>query len=152
MTGSAIQVRYNLFKIILVGFIKISKQLTVDIEYGSNATLIEYRNNDFRIGTAAAGDMTGKPVHIRNNDGLRNRPAVSAYTLSFPDSCAGQGSLKRPQYQFFANHAVKAYPKPAELFADSCGHIGHIGYRVVFALQQGPDLRQQRFVLFLSCS
>jgi len=85
----------------------------VNIENAKNPAILPQRNDQFGPRCGVAGYVTGKGVHIRNNNRLllRHRHATDAFSNANADT--GGLALKGPQNQFGAC-CEKIEPHPVE--------------------------------------
>ena len=63
-------------------------------------------------------------------------PSCAANSFAEADAGAGNGTLKRTQYEFILFHKVKAYPKETESLFERCCNVGKIGYEIRFRTYQ----------------
>ena len=107
-------IRANLFQIACVDSVEAIQCITVDIQHPDNFPLLEDWYYYFRFRVRTTGYVSGKLLYIRNNQCTGFFPSGSANSSAKADASAGNGALKRTQYEFFLFHKVKAYPEETE--------------------------------------
>ena len=129
-------IRTNLFQIACVDGVETIQFITVNIQHSNDFTLLEDRYYYFRFRVRTTGYVSGKLFYVRNNQCPGLFPSCAANSSAEADAGAGNGTLKRTQYEFILFHKVKAYPKETEsLFERRC-NVGKVSYEIRFRTYQ----------------
>src|SRR5689334_20129683 len=92
--------------------------------------------------------MSRKFFNVGHDDRFSPLPARAAYTATFLNAGAGNGSLERSKYKLIVFYNIKANPKPTELFFQCACNISQVCDQIRFAIYQRFYLWNQRIVLF----
>ena len=101
-------IRTNLFQIACVDGVETIQFITVNIQHSNNFTLLEDRYYYFRFRVRTTGNVSGKLFYVRNNQCPGLFPSCAANPFAEADAGAGNGTLKRTQYELLLFHNVKA--------------------------------------------
>ena len=107
-----------------------------------------HRDDDLALRGAAAGDVSGELLHVRDDDGLVPLPGGAADAFPVRDVHASDGPLERAEEELLPRHAVEAGPPESEGFVQRGGEVRHLRDRVRLPFHEGGHLPFQQAVLF----
>ena len=132
-----------------VFLVESGEAVAVDVEDSGDGSVGSMDgDNDLAAGGAAAGDVPGELLDVRDDDGLIPLPGGAADALPEGDVHAGDGALERAENELVPRHAVEAGPPESEGFVQDGGDVRHLRDDVRLPLQQGGHLPFQQAVFF----
>src|SRR6266404_3906148 len=84
-----------------VFLIESSELWTINVQYAQQATTLLERHDDLGIRRTIAGNVSGKVMHVRNNDCLALGSGNTANSFTNFDTNTRGLALKRTQHKFF---------------------------------------------------
>ena len=82
--------------------IKAARHRTVEIKHARDRLASDEGHHEFRAGSAVAGDVPGKGMHIGDDDGASLGDCRAAHTSPDGNTHAGRLTLEGPEHELLA--------------------------------------------------
>lgn len=137
------------FKPKLVGVVKGGEVFAVYVENCNDAIARMYRNYYFRARSTAACYVSGEFLYIGDYDGMSALPCSATDAPSLGNTGACHRALEGTEHQFVTCDTIKSYPPEVEGLVEAGRDVCHIGYDIIFVLNECLYLWKEVFVEFL---